>query len=271
MGDELSHVKADTARTHYCDLLAHRLIAFDRVDITHHLLVVDAGNIRDPGIDTRRHHNMVEASGGKLRSLDALTQFHGNSILLEHRTVVTQRLVELFLARHLLGQVELPTDFISRIKQCDGVSALGRHRGIGQPGRACTDYGDIFCGRGRAPLDHGLVTGAWIYQTGSGLHGKGVVETGLITSDTGVDFVLSPLCRLFHELGIGQHRSRHRHQISVTIDQHRLGNIGHVDAIGGDDRDRNFLAHPFCHAGKGAPWHHGGDGRYLRFVPSKVR
>ena len=59
-------------------------------------------------------------------------------------------------------------------------------------------------------------------------------------------------------------------QVRVTIDQHRLGNIGHVDAIGGNHRDRNFLAHPLCHAGKGAPWHHGGDGRYLRFVPGEV-
>ena len=178
--------------------------------------------------------------------------------------------MELFLTRYLLGQVELPTDLIGRIKQGDRMPALGSHRGVGQPGRACAHYRNILGLRRRTPLDHGLVTGARVHEARRRLHREGVIQTRLIAGDTGIDLVLATLRRLFHQLGVGQHGSRHGYQIGVAIDQYGLGDIGHIDAVRGDDRNRHFVAHPLGHTGKRTTRHHSGNGRHLRLVPGEM-
>ena len=116
VGNELSHVKANPAGTHHSDFFSDRLVTFDRVDVAHHFLVINTGNIGHTRVNARRDHHMIEPGCSKLCRINALTEFDGHGVLLEHRAVVTQGLVKLFLARHLLGQIELPAHLIGRIE-----------------------------------------------------------------------------------------------------------------------------------------------------------
>ena len=127
--------------------------------------MIDAGNVRHARINARRDYHMIEPGCRKLCRINALTEFDRHGILLEHRTVVAQGLVKLFLARHLLGQVELPTDLIGRIKQSHGMPTFRGHGRISESGRPCAYHPNILSRCRRAPLDHGLVTGARIHET----------------------------------------------------------------------------------------------------------
>src|SRR5690554_550763 len=54
----------------------------------------------------------------------------------------------------------------------------------------------------------------------------------------------------------------------MPFGKYTLGNVRHVDAVGGDQRNRELGFHTPCHFGKCRPWHTGHDGRYPRFVPA---
>ena len=175
VGNQLGDVKANTARAHDCHLLANRLVALNGIDIAHHLLVVHSGNIRHTWIDAGGHHNMIKIGSLQLRRIDPLTQLHSDRVFLQHRPVITQRLVELLFAGHLFCQIKLTANLLCGVKQRHRVAALCRYRGVSQPGRTGTHHSNIFDRRRRTPLDQGLVTGAWVDQARRGLHRKRVV------------------------------------------------------------------------------------------------
>ena len=236
VGNKFSDVETDPARTHNRYFFSNRFVTSDCVDVADYFFVINAGNLGYAGINAGGNHDVVEARLAQLFCTDARTQLNRDLVFLEHSAVIADRFVELFLARHLLGQIELPTNFISTIKQGYLMTPLGRHRGVGEPRRPRTNNRNLLYRRGRRPIQHGFVAGPGIDQTGRRFHRKRVIETRLVAGDTRIDFVLSALGRFFHQLGIGQHRPRHRYQIGISISQYGLGDVGHVDAIGRNHR-----------------------------------
>ena len=97
-----------------------------------------------------------------------------------------------------------------------------------------------------------------------------MIKAGLVAGDAGVDLVLAPLEGFDHEVRIGQHGPRHGDQIGVPPREHRLGHIGHVDAVAGDHRHGQLLAETTGDLSEGRAGNHGGDRRDLGLVPAEV-
>ena len=181
---------------------------------------------------------------------------------------VAQGLVELLLARHLLGHVELAADLGRAVVEVHLVAALGQHRRGGQPGRAGADHGDALLLL-RGGIDQfGLVACARIHQAGGGLQLEGVIEAGLVAADAGVDLVRAVLRGLVDELGIGQQRTRHADHVGLAGGEDLLRDLRIVDAIGGAERDLDLLLHPLGDPGEGTARHRGRDGRHARLMPA---
>ena len=121
-------------------------------------------------------------------------------------------------------------------------------------------------GRGRVELD--LAAGLRIDQAGRHPPGEDQIEARLVAGDAHVDLVGAALARLVGELGVGQHRPRHRHEIGVAARQDRFGHLGRVDAVGGDDGDAHRLLQPPRRERPGRARHLLGNGRHARLVPA---
>jgi len=148
------------------------------------------------------------------------------------------------------------------------VSTLGGGNSEAQSCRASTDHGNAFGGGGVLQWNFGLVAGAWVDQTGGDLHGEGLVETGLVTADAGVDFVGAALSGFFNKEGIGQERTCHRHHVGTAVRQYLFAHFRRVDAVGGDQWNLHGAHQLFGDPGERRTWHLGGNGRYACFVPA---
>ncbi|MNV53095.1 hypothetical protein D3C71_1452230 [compost metagenome] len=181
---------------------------------------------------------------------------------------IAQRLVEFFLARDALGDIELPADLAAGIEQRDRVATLGSHGRASQPGRPGADHGDPARGGGRAVDQLGLVHGARVDQAAGGLVLEDVVQAGLVAGDAGVDRLRTAGARLVGPLRIGQQRPRQRDHVGAARGEDALGHVGHVDAVGGDHRHAHVRLELGGDSRKGTAWHRGGDGRDARLVPA---
>ena len=95
-----------------------------------------------------------------------------------------------------------------------------------------------------------------------------MIQAGLIARNAGIDAFGAPIAGLVDPCRVGQQRARHRHHVGVTAGHDPLGNVGHVDAVGGDQRNVHFTLELACDPRKCAAWDAGHDGRYPRFVPA---
>ncbi len=95
-----------------------------------------------------------------------------------------------------------------------------------------------------------------------------MVQAGLIAADTGIDLVGTASSSLVDELGVRQERARHGDHVSRAVSQQLIGQFRGIDAVGGDQRDRDLALELGGHLGEGTTRHLGGDGRNPRFVPA---
>lgn len=70
------------------------------------------------------------------------------------------------------------------------------------------------------------------------------------------------------EVGVGEHRAGHRDHVGGALGQQPFGDLGGVDAVGGDQRDRHLTHQPLGHPGVRAARHGGGDGGDAGLVPA---
>ena len=181
---------------------------------------------------------------------------------------VAQRFVELLLARDPLGQIELAADFGRGIEQSHPMTALGRHRGTGQPGGAGADHGDGFR-RGRPGENQfRFCTGARVDQATGALVLEHVVQASLIAGDAGIDRLHLAVAGLVHPLWICQQRAGHRDHVGVAGGQYGFRHGRHVDAIAGDQRHRDMGPQLGGDAGECRARHRGGNGGNAGFVPA---
>ena len=141
---ELGHVEADAAGADQRDLAARHDAAAEHVQVADHLGMVGAGEVDFARADAGGQHHVVEA--GQDVGVGARVQAQLDAGLLDAAAEVAQGLVELFLARDALGQVELAADRVAGLEQGHAMTAFGRDRRAGQAGRAGADHGDALRG-----------------------------------------------------------------------------------------------------------------------------
>ena len=207
MRDGVGHIEADAACAHNGDPFADRLIAFQHIDIADRFFMGDALNIGHAGADAGGHNHMLKIA--QHIGFGAGVQLQLNAQLLNHFAVIAQRLVKLFLARHQLGEVELPANLVGGIKQRHLMAALGGDGGIGQTGRTGANHRDGLRRLRRLICQQGFMTGARIDQTACRLAAKCMVEAGLIAGDAGVNLIGAVFGGFGHKLAVGQHGARH--------------------------------------------------------------
>ena len=88
----------------------------------------------------------VEAGRSQFLGADARVELELDAGELDLAAEEAQRLVELFLARYLLGDVELAADLAGGVEQRHVEAALGRGGGKAQAGRAGADHRDAALG-----------------------------------------------------------------------------------------------------------------------------
>jgi len=268
VSDELGHIEANTAGPDHRHFLPNRLALQDGIQVADHFRMLDTRNRRSTRHDTGGQDDLVETTLDQIVSRYAGIQAQIDTGRLQLLLEVAQGLVELFLARHALGHVELTADLGGRIEQGHAVAALGRHRCRRQARRASTHHGDFLHLSGRDVVQFGLVAGTRIDQAAGQLATEGVIQAGLVATDAGVDLVGTTGRCLVDEFRVSQERTRHRNHVGITGRQHFLGHIGGIDAVGGAQRNADFATQFGRNLGERGTRYLGGDGRHTCLVPA---
>ncbi|TYZ60370.1 hypothetical protein PybrP1_001342, partial [[Pythium] brassicae (nom. inval.)] len=305
---ELGHVEADAAGADHGHALAHGRAVLEHVNVAQHLRVVAARDLERARQHARGDHDLVEAGGRELVGRHAPAELHAHARELELLLKVPQRLVELLLARHDLGHVELPADRVCLVEQRHVVAARGRRGRERQPSGARTDHRDALRtsdsqrGRtlGRREVELRLVARARVHEAAGRDALERVVETRLVAPDARVDLVLAPLLRLAHELRVREERTCHRHHVCaaprrelhdrplksplytlytqrrplrtcVAVRNDAVTHVGGVDAVRRDERDADLAHHLLGHPRVAGAGHARRDRWHARLVPANAR
>ena len=263
---ELAHVEADPAGTHDGHLGAGHHTPLQYIQVAHHLGVVVAGEIHLSRGHAGGDHHVVKAGQGG--GIDTRLQFEIHAGVGDAVAEVAQGFVELFLARDLLGHVELAADLTGGIEQGDLVAALGRHGGAGQARRTRADHGDGFRRRDRRVVEFGFRACARIDQAARLAVLEHVVQTGLVAGDAGVDGVGTVGAGLGHPVRVSQQRARHRDHVGGAGGQDGFGHVRHVDAVGGHQRQCHVRLELGGDGGECGARYRGGDRRHSGLVPA---
>ena len=216
--------------------------------------------------DAGGDHDIVEA--GEAVGVRTGGESQDDAGVFDALVEVAQGLVEFFLARNGLGEVELAADAVRGIEQGDAVPAFRGHGGAGQAGRTGADHRDRLGRRGLCVVQFGFRAGARIDQAARGLVLEHMVQARLVAGDAGIDAIRASAACLVHPFGVGQQGTRHRHHVGCARGEDRLGDIGHVDPVGRDQWHAYMRLQLGGHARECRAWHRGRDGRYARLVPA---
>src|SRR5690606_12515915 len=268
VSDVLGNVEADAPGADHRHLLTDRLALENGVQIADHLGMVDTRNLRRARHDTGGQDDLVETALDQRVSRYTTVQAHVDAGGFQLALEVAQGLEELFLAWHTLGHVELAANLAGRVEQGHAVATLGGDGSGSQPGRAGTDHDDLFHRSGGDVVQLGLVAGARVDQAGGQLDAEGVIQTGLVAADAGIDLVGATCDSLVDEVRVGEERAGHRHHVGVTFGQNLLRHLRGIDAVGGTQRNAHFALELGGDLGEGRTRHLGGDGRDTRLVPA---
>ena len=259
-------VDADAAGAHDGHALTERCLAADGGGIRHDLRVVDAGHVGQARLDTGRDDDLVEV--GEVVDLGAAAEVDLDAAELEPPAVVADRLGELLLAGDPHGEGELAAEVVGGLEELDAVAALGQGDRGGEASRPGADDGDVLGATGRREHERRLADGARVHEARRRLLGEGVVEAGLVAGDAGVDLVGAVGRGLGDPVGVGEEGARHRDEVGAAVGDDLLGEVGHRDAVGRDDRDAHLGAQLRGDARERAARHRRDDRRDARLVPA---
>ena len=268
MQQVLGRVKANATRANQRHGLADSAFVAQHIQVAHHLGVLDAVNLGQAGRDPGGQHDVGKAALSQLGGGDAVVQHQLDLVQFQLAAKKAQRLVKLLFARHLLGDVELATNLCGCVKQGHFKPALGGGGGKRQTGRARAYHGNAAPGLGGHDVEQGLVAGARVHQAGGDLAAKGVVQTGLVAANAGVDLVGLACSGLLNEEWVSQKRPRHRDHVAKAFCQKLLRHLGGVDAVGGHQRNAHLAHELLGDPRKRGARHLGGNGGNTRLVPA---
>ena len=266
--EKLGHVKSDAAGTDHGDSRADRRMARQNIQVAQNASVVAAWKTHRARRDACGDHHLVVAAGDQRHCVRGLAELHVDAVVGQLMTEVAQGFIKLFLAWYLLGVIELAADFLRLVDQRHGMAALAQRAGAGQARGTCANDGNALALRGGCNDQLGLVAGARVDQATSAFALKDVIETGLIAGDAGIDAVAASCLGLYRPLGVGQQRPRHRDHIGSAVGKNAFGHVGHVDAVRGDQRDRDLALELLGDPGEACTRHAGDDGWYARLMPA---
>src|SRR3990167_37956 len=209
VSDELGNVKTNAACANHGNRLANRLALQNSVQVVDDLRTLDTWNLRRARSDTGRQDDLIKTASNQIIDIDTGVQTQINPCGFQLALEVTQGFKELFLARHLLGHVELSADLAGRIEQGHAVATLGRYSGRRQACWAGTHHRDFLHLGGGDVVQLSLMAGTRVDQAAGQLAAKGVVQAGLVTADAGVDFIRTAFSRLIDELRVSEERTGH--------------------------------------------------------------
>ncbi len=115
------------------------------------------------------------------------------------------------------------------------------------------------------------MTSPRIYKTGTDFQFESMIQTSLVTSDTGIDFIHPVFLRFYYQIRICQKRAGHGNHIRMTVFQNIFSHIGHIDPIGCHQRNIDFTHQSLCHPTESSPGNHRRNGRHTCFVPTDSR
>ncbi len=262
----LGHIEADAARADDGDARPRRLPSREQIGIADDLRVIEPGDVGHARHDAAGEDDLVEALEVGRGGLRAKTQLHAR--LLHPHPEVAEHLVELLLARHALGEVDLTAQLRRGFEERDAVAAFG---GVGREAHArrAAAHDDDPLGRVRLrEIQLQLIGRAGVHEAGGALLFEDVIEAGLVAADAGVDVIRPVLGGLLHEVGVGEQRPRHAHHVRIAIGEDGFRHFRRVDAVRRDEGDSDFALQLVRHPGEGAPGHHRRDGRHAGLVPA---
>ena len=199
------------------------------------------------------------------------SQVNPDTMAVQFVLVIPQRLCELFLAWDLAGEQELAAQCLTGFVEIHRCAASGELQSSGHARRATSDHGvtavQFF---GRHLRIFRLTAGTGVDHAAGHFALERPIQTSLVAGDARVDFGLAPLHSLGHDLPIGEPRAGHGHEVGTPIGEHLLRHMGHVDAVGGDQRDAHLTHEFFRDPRKARAGHHGGDGRNAGLVPANA-
>ena len=165
-----------------------RFIAQD-VEIAQHFWMFDPLDRRHTWLDPAGKDHFVESV--QIVCADKVIQLQSHASHVDHPAVVAQGFIEFFFAGDLFGDIKLPANFAMCVKQRDVMSACGGINGEGEARRTRTDNRQILWYSCRNDRHFSFMAGARIDQARGDFADKDLVQTGLVTADTGVDLIRS--------------------------------------------------------------------------------
>ena len=265
---EFGDVETDAAGTDDGDFRAHRMMACQHIEIAQHARVIVAREIDGARRDAGGYHHVVVSGIAQRGGRRGRAQLHVDPGIGQLMSEIAQGLVKLLLARDLFGVVELAADFSGLLDQRHRMAALAQRAGTCHARRAGTDHGNAFARGNGLGAQFGFVTGAGVHQATGALVLEHVVEAGLVAGDARIDaFAVPGLC-LVRPGRIGQQRPRHGDHVRFASGKNAFGHLGHVDAVGGDQRNRHLAFQFPGDPGETGAGHAGDDGGHTRFMPA---
>src|SRR3954451_14105676 len=137
---ELRYIEGDAARTDDGNVPSCVPPPFDHVDVADYASMLASRNRGLARHDARRNDPAVMSAHVVDRRHGPQSSFHAERR--ESIVEITERFRELLLARNPPREIELTADFWVRVEQRDPMSAIGRGRCAGEPGRTGPDDGD---------------------------------------------------------------------------------------------------------------------------------
>ena len=176
--------------------------------------MIDAFDRRRARGDPTREDHLVETD--QIRRADKLFKPQIDARHLDHPAVIAQRFVELLFAGDLSGDSKLPADFRQRIKQRHAVPARGGIDCKRQARRPCPHHGQTLLVDHRNDRHFGFMAGAGVNEAGGDLADEDLIQTRLVTADTGINLVRTAALRFGEQFGIREERARHRYHIGIA-------------------------------------------------------
>ena len=228
--------------------------------------MIDAFDRRGARGDPTREDHLVETD--QIRRADNLIEPQIDARHLDHPAVIAQRFIELLFAGDLSGDSKLPADFRQRIKQRHAVPTRGGIDRKRQASGSCAHHGQTLLVGRRNDRHFGFMAGAGIHQAGGDLADEDLIQTRLVTADTGVDLIRTAALRFGEQFGIREERTRHRHHIGVAAGDHIVRHLRIVNAVSGHQRNGDFAFQLARYPAERRTRHRRGDGGDARFVPA---
>src|SRR5258706_7090496 len=259
-------IEADAARADDDDARARLDAAGEDIDVARDARVLDTGDLRLARVDSGRDHDLIEIA--KLVFRRCGVQPHLGPRAPQALGVIGDRLGELLLAGDTLGEVELAAELARLLEERYRVAALGRDRGAREARRAAAHDRDAFFRLYFVEYQNCFPSGPRIHDAARRLADEVMVEAGLVAGDADVDPRAVARSGFVREFGVRQHCARERHHVRVAARDDVLGDLGRVDAVGGDHGDLHGLFQPPRRPGKARTRHGLRDRGDARLVPA---